>query len=400
MMETVSIPFFRLPQNTGESKTAGLYIHVPFCRRKCAYCDFYSVTDLDRIDAFLRAVQKEIQLNSGINYLFDTLHFGGGTPSVLSPEQISPIMETALKCFSFSETPEITLEVNPNTVDRARLKGYRSLGVNRLNVGVQSFNDDALSFLGRIHTGAEAAGARSAALEAGFENIGVDVIYGLPDQERRLGKADLQRAVEYAPAHISAYMLSYPENTPIFEAVSAGRIRPLSENKGADLFDLTADFLAGAGYRRYEVSNYARSVWLESRHNRKYWTFAPYLGVGPAAHSYLPPQRRWNVDSLSEYIRRIDTGVSPAGGSERPDREQRMMEAVYLGLRLSSGIDITAFRKEFQIDVKAAFSKGTQTAREKGLIRIDENCIRLTQKGFRFADRVAAMFIESRGLES
>ena len=231
---------------------------------------------------------------------FDTLYVGGGTPTAVEEDLLIKIVERALTFFAFADAPEVTVEANPGTVSLQRLVRLRQAGVNRINLGVQSFSDKALSFLGRIHTARQAEKSIELARQAGFDNVGIDLIYGLPGQSKRQWLADLEKACAYLPEHLSCYMLTFEPGTPLSEDLAAGKIAPHEEGAVAGLFETTSETLRSRGYLHYEISNFARSQALCSRHNRKYWSLAPTLGVGPSAHSYLPgmPVRWWNRADL------------------------------------------------------------------------------------------------------
>ncbi len=373
---------------------AGLYIHVPFCRRKCPYCDFYSLDDRTQIPAYLTALIAEMACHRDIGGPFDTLYFGGGTPSVLTPGQVGRIIDAAGRAFDIPPHAEITLEANPGTVTADTLAGYRSAGINRLNLGVQSFDDDRLRFLGRIHDGAAATGAIRAARRAGFDHLGLDLIYGLPADTPAAWQADLIRAADFRPAHLSCYLLTWEEGTPLYRRWQTGQCHPPPESRSAALFHVTGDVLAGRGYRRYEVSNFARSPSRQSRHNLKYWSLAPYLGLGPSAHSFDPRRwvRRWNHRSLTAYLDDLSAGRPPVAGREGLDRDQRMMEVIYLSLRRAAGIDLSDFEARFGIGFIERFGGVADALAAEGLLRLTPRRCRPTRRGMAYADGMADRF--------
>ena len=379
-------------------KPAGLYVHIPFCMKKCRYCDFYSITDLSQSSRFLAALQQEMQLNSANSLVFDTLYIGGGTPSVLAPTAVEQIIESAAKYFSFASDCEITLEVNPGTVTRESLGAYRDFGVNRLNIGVQSFDNANLQFLGRTHSAGDAHLSVEWARSAGFDNIGLDLIFGLPGQDKANWLSDLTLAVNPKPEHLSCYMLTRESGTPLDRDVKTGRVRLAAEGMVLVLFDTTIDFLTARNYLHYEVSNFARMAGSDrgartSRHNLKYWSFAPYIGLGPSAHSFIEPERYWNHRSVATYMREIEAGRSAMAEKERLTREQMMIEAVYLGFRTTRGIDLDMFNNKFDIDFIEFFGTTIGELESRGMIRITEKCCALTRKGLLFIDSIASMFI-------
>ncbi|MCP4688387.1 MAG: coproporphyrinogen III oxidase family protein, partial [Desulfobacterales bacterium] len=245
---------------------------------------------------------EEMALTHGGAFRFDSLYIGGGTPTVLDPRMIDRIIDSAHHRYTILPGAEITMEANPGAVDAAGLRAYRAAGVNRINIGVQSFHEENLRFLGRIHSSGDARLAMEWAGKAGFDNLGIDLIYGLPDQTKDAWLVDLRNAVLGSPAHLSCYMLTYESGVPMDRDRRMGKFTPLAESPSAELFTTTIEFLEARGYAQYEISNFARSRELRSRHNQKYWTHAPYLGFGPSAHAFIPPERRWNRAGVREYI--------------------------------------------------------------------------------------------------
>jgi oxygen-independent coproporphyrinogen-3 oxidase len=299
---------------------AGLYVHTPFCVQKCVYCDFYSITDTSLIDPFTEAIEREMALRRQSHLKFDTLYMGGGTPSILKAQTIGRILEAAGRSFEILDQAEITLEVNPGTVNTRRLKAYRELNINRLSIGAQSFQRENLAFLQRIHSVEDIAITLNGARKAGFDNISLDLIYGLPGQTAQAWLADLEKALMYAPEHLSCYMLTYEPDTPLGRDLRRKKVPSPDEAVRADLFACTIDFLGGRGYELYEVSNFARSESRQSRHNWKYWRFAPYIGLGPSAHSFMTPERCWNKSDVQGYIKDLQSGTLPQGGQRGAER--------------------------------------------------------------------------------
>ena len=388
--------------NPISNEIAGLYIHIPFCVRKCPYCDFYSVTDLSLKPGFLKALIAEMQLVAAEGLAFDTLYIGGGTPSVYKSDEIGQIITTALKNFDFLPNPEATIEVNPGTVQIAQLMGYREGGINRINIGVQSFYQKNLDFLGRIHTAKEAHRVIEEAHRAGFKNIGLDLIYGLPGQSQKQWLGDLMAAIGYRPAHLACYMLAYENGTPLQRRLKKGRFKALTEDKVRALFDATIEFLEGHGYFQYEISNFARMEKSRrgknaetnvSRHNLKYWTLAPYIGLGPSAHSFIEAQRCWNVSSLDQYIEVVQSGRLPVKEKEKLSCEQQMIEAIYLGLRMTRGIDLAGFKNKFRIDFIDTFKQLTSDLKKDNYIAVSKNHCALTRQGRAFLDSICSMFV-------
>jgi oxygen-independent coproporphyrinogen-3 oxidase len=349
------------------------------------------------------ALMQEMQLTSNDALQFDTIYMGGGTPSLLDPKNISLIIENVLQSYDILSNAEITLEVNPGTITAEQLKDYRHAGVNRVNIGVQSFDQANLHFLGRIHTSIDANQAVKWTRETGFENIGLDLIYGIPGQTIESWLLDLKHAFEAEPHHLSCYMLTFEPGTPLDKKRQEGRFQPLTELQIRELFETTLSFLGSHGYVQYEISNFALASSeristenfepYQSRHNKKYWSFVPYIGLGPSAHSFLEPYRSWNHSSVKKYIQKLGKGRLPIEGKETLGLEQLMIEAVYLGLRQTKGISVDAFDKKFGVSFKEMFGETTTSLEEKGLIKYSQNRCALTPKGMLFLDSIAAMFI-------
>lgn len=383
--------------NLSYSQNAGLYIHIPFCVKKCAYCDFYSVTDASLKPNFLKALLREIELVSHGGLSFDTLYIGGGTPSVYESDEIDLIIQNVFQSFKILADSEITIEVNPGTVTLEQLTGFRKAGINRLNIGVQSFQRTNLDFLGRIHSSDEARQTLYFARKAGFDKVGIDFIYGLPGQSKQDWLLDLQQAIDYQPAHLSCYMLTCENGTPMNSDLKHGRFQLLSEDKVRVLFETTIDFLEDNGYFQYEISNFAmieenREANI-SKHNLKYWTLVPYMGLGPSAHSYIESQRYWNVSSLDQYIKEIESGGLPVADKELLTIEQQRIEAIYLGLRMTRGIDLAFFKKKFGVDFIETFKEVTSALEKGNYIEVTKSHCALTRQGRAFLDSITSMFI-------
>jgi oxygen-independent coproporphyrinogen-3 oxidase len=382
---------------------AGLYIHIPFCLKKCPYCDFYSITDTSLHPVFTDALVSEMRMTRGGNLTFDTLYLGGGTPSVLDAKTIGKIIDTARESYEILPHAEITLEVNPGTVSLNKFEGYRCAGVNRINIGIQSFDPVNLHFLGRIHSGRDTRAAITWAKKAGFKNLGLDLIYGIPNQTKKSWLTDLKVAVESDPQHLSCYILSFEPGTPLYRDRQEGRLKPLTDPQVCELFETTLEFLSDHGYVQYEISNFARASTgssglngaehNRSRHNMKYWQFVPYVGLGPSAHSFLKPKRYWNCANVKKYIQDLEAEKLPIAGEERLSVEQLMMEAIYLGLRQTEGILIDVFDKKFGVNFKTMFEEVIIHLETKGFAELSQNRCALTSKGMLYLDSIAAMFV-------
>lgn len=385
---------------TVDERPGGLYVHVPFCERKCIYCDFYSLEDLRRMDLFLDSLLKEIALAASLGSAgaqFDTIFFGGGTPSLLSPRQLESIIEALMKTFSVLSTAEITVETNPGTVDREKLRAYRSLGVDRLSIGVQSFHEDELKFLGRTHDAKVAKTCVRRAQEAGFENVSLDLICSLPGQTRERWESNLRQAVALQTKHISTYSLIVEPRTPLFRMVRSGQVTPLPPEQDAELYELTADFLAAHGFEQYEVSNHAKPGY-RSRHNSKYWHHEFYLGFGPSAHSFWTGDskqdvvRWWNVRSLKQYTEQVAKNQRPIDGDETLDEETLLREEILLGLR-SDGIDIQSLRRRYHHDLLSVRGEQVREFIREQLMRVDREKLKLTKKGFLVCDAICEALV-------
>ena len=295
---------------------SGLYIHIPFCLSKCAYCSFYSIKSINLIPDYLGALRKEIEFYSKDFHSFDTIYLGGGTPSLLSPEQLASIFSAIHKTYKIAADAEISLEANPGDISPEYLKALRSMGINRLNIGIQSFDDKLLQFLGRRHSANEAIVAIETARQAGFNNLGIDLIYGVQGRGIKSWKNTLLKAVSFFPEHISCYQLSIDTKTPLYKKYEQSGFSLPNENAQVEFFMTTAEILENAGYIHYEVSNFARTDYLKSRHNLKYWRHLPYLGLGPGAHSFLDQKRWWNKSSVRNYLEEIARDKMPVENSE------------------------------------------------------------------------------------
>ena len=376
------------------STDAGIYVHIPFCERKCDYCDFYSETEVQRIPEFLDALKKEMQLTGVPDLKSDTLYIGGGTPSLLTPKQMGKIVDWAALCFNLGASSEMTFEINPATASTRDLQDYAAFGFNRINIGIQSFNDQNLMFLKRKHNAKQALAAVDAAKEAGFNNIGIDLIYGLPEQTPGSWKKDLMQAIRLDPKHLSCYLLTYEPLTPLHQDLQAGRIAPLSDLHAAELFRMTHDFLGAAGFQHYEISNFSRGKRWRSVHNQKYWNFIPYIGLGPDAHSFKLPERWWNHRSLDLYMEDLQKGIKPRSEEEILNDEQQLIEALYLGLRQSDGIDLEAFQLNFHTDFKLFFHAALDRFDAENWIDMGDRHCRLTIEGMLFLDRIVDELVE------
>lgn len=331
---------------------SGLYVHVPFCIRKCSYCSFYSVSaDDDTRDSFGKALLSELGTRVS-GRTVETIYAGGGTPTLLPPAFWKEFLIGAEEIADLPPAAELTIETNPGAVTEKELFALKRIGFNRLSIGVQSFNDNSLATLGRIHTSDQAIEIFRSARKAGFQNISIDLMYGVPGQTLNEWVEDLERIEDLAPEHISCYELSVIEGTPIFQSIKEEVLSKPDEEACREMYFAADDILTRTGYIHYEVSNYARGMNNISRHNSSYWNRTPYTGLGPSAHSFDGKvTRSWNVSSLDEYLDRIKQGQSPVANVEVISAEQAALEMVMLGLRCSTGIDLAKIETETGISL-------------------------------------------------
>lgn len=379
---------------------AGLYIHIPFCKQKCRYCDFPSYAGAEgRMAAYLSALMRELEARAawlsamGEDVAFDTVFFGGGTPSLLSPDAIGTLLRQARELFAIPASAEITMECNPGTVTAESLKTYREAGVNRLSMGFQSADDGLLRRIGRIHTRAQFEEAFSAARHTGFTNINVDVMHGLPGQKEADYLDTLRYIIGLGPEHISAYALILEENTPLYHDVAAGRESLPDEDDTAAMQDAGMAVLAERGYTRYEISNFAKPG-FECRHNINYWENGPYLGLGAAAHSAWWVDGAWcrfaNPSELDAYER---TAVQPPELEIIPKKEE-MFESVMLGLRMVRGLDKDRFRARYGVSPWEVFPEAIKQLRTRGWLMEDSQFLRLSETGLDFQNSALELFME------
>ncbi|MBW6487203.1 MAG: radical SAM family heme chaperone HemW [Syntrophobacterales bacterium] len=369
-------------------RSPGLYIHVPFCLSKCHYCGFYSTTQTSLIEGYLAALCREMDHYKNWVATFDTFYIGGGTPSVLSPRQIASLIRDARKNFSISEGAEITVETNPADTTDDLLQVLYESGVNRLSIGVQSFNDDLLAFLGRRHRAGQAKTAVKSAKEAGFENVSLDLIYGIPGQDIRGWEKTLQQAVWLHPEHLSCYQLTVEEGTPMACAMAKGEITLPDEQLQAEFFFCTAELLEKAGYLQYEVSNFALPG-RESRHNQKYWNHNPSLGLGPSAHSFSGTERYWNHAAVRTYIEELTAGRLPVAQREALDPEKLRLEALFLGFRTRRGICLEEFCVRYGQDLLKEKKTAIDQLIAGGFVKLSRGFLKPTRQGLAVADSLA-----------
>lgn len=367
----------------------GIYIHIPFCVRKCSYCSFLSgPSDEQTRENYVKALVRELSSykNQCKNIEFDTVYFGGGTPTVLSSEQLKRVLETVYENFSISDDSEITVEANPGTVDEEKLKTLKAAGFNRLSMGVQSMNDERLMFLGRIHSAAEVEADYKLAREAGFDNINLDLITAVPGMTLEDAMADIDALAALGPEHISMYTLQLEEGTPLHRLWEAGNFEIVDDETDRLMYHEGVKRLAMHGYERYEISNFAREQKV-SRHNSKYWNMTDYLGCGLGASGYLDGVRYVNTSSMEEY-----SAGNWVAESEVSTEHDRISEAVFTGLRRRDGIIFNEICDDFW-GYYAEVREEVETYARDGYVVISDDGMKLTDLGIDISNRIMALFV-------
>ena len=377
------------PPDLGEG--AGLYLHIPFCSAVCPYCDFaVRVGAPPERETFVRDLIRETALWSGWQVPIDTVYFGGGTPSLLTADQLDRLLDAARRNLPVRADARVFFEANPEDVTRDAAGEWRALGVATLSLGVQSFDDRELRFLGRRHDGARGREALAQCLATGFDTVSLDVIFGLPDQRADTLRASLDTAVALSPDHVSCYQLTVHQRTVFGRRRARGRLVEMAEDDQAERYALVHDVLARAGLPAYEVSNFARAPRHRSRHNMKYWRHLPYLGLGPSAHSFDGSRRWWNHRGTRAYRAALDEDERPVAGSETLSKDDLALEALMFGLRTVDGIDLREFRRRFGIDLVAGNRPFIDECLESGLLALGEDRLAPTTPGLAVADALAA----------
>jgi oxygen-independent coproporphyrinogen-3 oxidase len=375
---------------------SGLYFHIPFCSSKCPYCDFFSIESSGHdLSAYAELLTKQLDwsMANGWCRSIDTIYFGGGTPSLLSPNTIAGLLQTVSQKFELAHDAEVTLEANPGTVSPQSLAGYRSAGINRLSLGLQTCNDKQLANLGRLHNRQEGFNAFIWARDAGFDNLSLDLMFALPGQTSNELKEDLQAYLELAPEHLSCYGLTAEPQTPLGQRVASGSLKLPNEDFYADAFMLMHEKLTAAGYQHYEIANYARDGYA-CRHNLGYWQRRPYLGIGAGAHSFcaeLWGSRREVPADLASYRQALDDGQEPTKHLETFDRETALRETIYLALRTRNGITDKDLQQRFGTTLQETFPEAIVASTE-WLIN-NNGRWSLTPSGWLLFDRLILPFL-------
>lgn len=375
---------------------AGIYIHIPFCKTRCIYCDFYSTTRNELQQRYIHALCQELKNRK--DYLKDdpvkTIYFGGGTPSQLSGEDFSSIFRTIEDTYGLEHAEEITLEANPDDLTEEYAAMLQALPFNRISMGIQTFDDATLKLLNRRHNSAQAITAVERCRQAGFRNISIDLIYGLPGETDKRWAHDLQQAVNLNVEHISAYHLTYEKGTRIYEMLQAHRIREVDEDSSVRFFSTLTDTLGNAGYEHYEISNFCKPG-MHSRHNTSYWKGIPYLGCGPSAHSFNTEAREWNLSSLDTYIDSIEKGHR-SYETEVLDKVTRYNECVMTSLRTSRGVSLEYIEQAFGTEFRQYCRNMAAPHLKSGKLNIHNDYLSLTRDGIFISDNILSdlMYVE------
>ena len=367
---------------------AGIYIHIPFCKQRCNYCAFYSTTLYNIREKYVDALCKEIVMRKeyAACAAIETIYFGGGTPSTLTMEQLQRICDTIYATYPVSDTAEVTIECNPDDLTPDFLSQLKELPFNRISMGVQSFNDTQLKRLGRRHNADKARQAVINARKAGYNNISIDLIFALPGSTTAEWEHDLDSAIALRPDHLSAYNLTYEEGTPLHRALERGDFAELSEEENVGQFQMLITKLKEAGYRHYEISNFALPG-RESRHNSSYWNDTPYIGCGAAAHSYNGTSRQWNIADIQEYIKGIENN-NPNFEIEELTEEERYNDTILTRLRTAKGIPLKWMKEKFNDRLNCYLQQMAEKEIALGNLKEEEGHLSLTEKGIFISDAV------------
>jgi len=373
---------------------AGLYIHIPFCRSRCSYCDFATgIYQGELAERYVHALVSEISRSSNAGAHVDTVYFGGGTPSLLTPAQLDQIFSALHRQFDIDRDAEVTLEMNPGTVDRDQLRSFRQSGVNRASFGAQTFDDAELAKLGRSHTSADTLKTFHELRAAGFDNVSFDLIAGLPGQTLAGWQQNIEQSLALQPEHLSFYLLEVHSGTPLADHIRRGLQPAPDEDLAAVMYEWMIERAAAAGYEHYEISNLCKPG-FSSRHNTKYWTGASYYGFGCSAHSFDGRSRRWsNQRDVLRYVENIEQGASPVVEEQELTAADLRAEALFLGMRMMRGVDVREYNELFGVDLRAEHRDDLDRFREAGLVEFDGDLIKLTRNGALMSNEVFAAFV-------
>ncbi len=372
---------------------AGIYLHIPFCRQACHYCDFHFSTNLKHKEKLIQAMVQEAVLQK--DYLqqesIQTIYFGGGTPSLLSRAELDQLLDTLAKNYSLAPDMEITLEANPDDLSPAKLQSLKAAGINRLSIGIQSFQDRHLQFMNRAHTAGQAHSCMQDAREAGFRNISIDLIYAIPSPDHSIWQQDLATALELKPEHISSYCLTIEPQTAFGSWLKKGKLRAIDEEYAAQQFELLLKTLKEAGYEQYEISNFCLPG-KYSRHNSSYWQQQQYLGLGPSAHSFNHKSRQFNISNNNLYIKAI-TGQQPFFELETLSRANRINEYLLTGLRTKWGCNLEYLKKELNYNIEEEQQRLLKELATNNYIRRESGSLVLTDAGKLLADEIVSQLM-------
>ncbi|MFN3840627.1 MAG: radical SAM family heme chaperone HemW [Cyclobacteriaceae bacterium] len=373
---------------------AGIYIHIPFCKQACHYCDFHFSTNRAIEPEMIAAIEKEFDLRKDYlgNEPIQTIYLGGGTPSILSDISLNRIFQKIYAGFEIKPAVEITLEANPDDLTIEKLSFLKSLGVNRLSIGIQTFDDALLRYLNRAHTGTQAVASVEKARAAGYSNISIDLIYAIPGQSVANWITDIERALNLQPEHISAYCLTLEEKTAFGRWQKSGKLIPIPDEQAAEYLYVLIDKLDSSGYEQYEISNFAKPG-FRSRHNSSYWKQEKYLGIGPGAHSYNGTSRQANLSNNYRYVKTIMAGELPAQ-TEYLTREEKINEFILTSLRTSWGLNALKLKEDFEFDLLHKYEALLNNLTANGFVELNNGVITLTRSGKLVADKIASDLFE------
>lgn len=375
----------------------GMYIHIPFCIKKCNYCDFFSLPlgDQSYLDKYTQALLNEIKIRGQQipSVQMESIYLGGGTPSLLNGQQLKSILQTVTNEFILLPGAEVSLEANPATLDNAKLAQMEEAGINRISLGVQSFFDDELALLGRVHNADAVMESIELLHSRGWKNFNLDLIYGLPGQLLDKWVQSLKRAVDCGPSHLSMYLLQLEEQTPMGKDVAGGRLKMLDEDDEWYMFDKAMEYLEGKGFEHYEISNFCRPGY-ECRHNLRYWQAEEYLGLGAGAVSFINGSRFINEPQLKKYVDGLSTCEQwPVKELEDMSGRELMIDALILGLRLCAGIDLDQFKERFGVDITSEYKEIIAYYRDRGLLNIANGHLKFTKAGYFLSNQVLCQFM-------
>lgn len=381
----------------GRTDEMGIYVHIPFCLRKCNYCDFFSVSGFSKgileqyVDALICEIEKS-QLEK--EYNFSTVYIGGGTPSLLEGKHVERILKALYKKFRLKSDVEITMEANPATLNKGRISHFYDAGINRFSLGVQSFADEELKILGRMHDERDILKTIEFFHELNIENFNIDLIYGIPGQTREKWENNLKKAVDSAPLHISMYLLQLDDSVPMAKLVEKGHLKMLTDEDECNFYYLGLEYLENEGFKQYEISNFSRPGFT-CRHNLIYWQAKEYIGIGAGAVSYIDQKRFLNIPGVEKYIKNLSAGfLPPREELEFMDTPEKVAaDAVILGLRLCQGINLKEFARRFGIDIKQRYKNIINKYVNADLLKLEDGYIYLTKKGYFLANEVLKEFM-------